>query len=93
MFEKIKTVIKEHKNEIIIGAIGIVIGGCGYAIGSKYISVPIPLPGDRVLMPGFSIEDGLTVADIGKLGDEFIKHDPVLTKNTRILSVGKFEFE
>ncbi len=90
MLEKTKNFVKDHKKEIVVGAIGFATGGIVYAIGGKYITLPKP---GRVTMPGFTIEGPLTIADIGKLGDEYIKHDPVLTKETEILKIGSFVFE
>ena len=87
---KIKNFVKDHKNEILAGAAGIVIGVGGVTIGKQYL---LPLLKGRVVMPGFVIEGPLTIADIGKLGEEFIKHDPDLAKDTMILDVGHFKFE
>lgn len=90
MMEKTKKLVKDRKKEIVIGAVWIAIGGCAYAIGSKYIKLPTP---GRVTMPGFTIEGPFTIADLGKLGDEYIKHDPELTKETEVLKIGSFVFE
>lgn len=87
---KLKTFVKDHKNEILAGVGGIAVGVCAVTIGKRYV---VPALNGRVTMPGFNIEGGLTIDDIGKLGEEFIKHDPELTKDTRILNVGHFQFE
>ena len=87
--QKIKNFVKEHKKEILIGVAGTAIGVSGTLIGHRQV---LPRLKGRVRMPGFCIEGGLTIADIGKLGEEFIKHDPELTKDTPILEVGHFKF-
>lgn len=88
--QKIKNFVADHKKEILIGVIGIAIGVSGTLIGHRHV---LPKLKGVVRMPGFDIKGGLTVADIGKLGDEFIKHDPALTKDTKIFEVGSFKFE
>lgn len=95
---KVTKFVKKHKGLIGTAVTTIIVGGCCYAIGRaggfkevlKFINKDDI---NTVTMPGFVIEGGLTIADIGKLGDEFIKHDPVLTKDTVILEVGNFMFE
>lgn len=81
--EKVKQFVKDHKVKLIAGCIVSVGVGCAYVIMNK----------GRVRMPGFTIHGGLTIADIGKLGEEFMKHDPDLTMDTEILEVGHFKFE
>ena len=87
--QKIKNFVKDHKKEILIGVAGTAIGVSGTLIGQRQV---LPRLKGRVRMPGFRIEGGITIADIGKLGEEFIKHDPELTKDTQILEVGSFKF-
>lgn len=87
---KIKDFVKDHKKEIVAGVTGVTIGVCACTIGKRYV---LPVLRGRVVMPGFNIEGGLTIADIGKLGEEFIRHDPELTMETKILDVGHFNFE
>lgn len=88
--QKIKNFVADHKREILMGVAGITIGVSGTLIGQRHV---LPKLKGVVRMPGFNIEDGLTIADIGKLGEEFMKHDPELTKDTKIFEVGSFKFE
>lgn len=93
---KISKFVKDHKKEILACTAGIVIGGCAYAIGIQCKSRILKskkLVEGIVEMPGFDFKDRLTIADIGKLGEEFMKHYDVLTKDTEILEVGSFVFK
>lgn len=96
--EKVKEFIKTHKKEIVAGVVTTVVGGCMYTIGKRAglegrFNSEVKLSDGSVACPGFHINEKLTIADIGKLGEEFIKHDSELTKDTQILEVGKFVFE
>ena len=104
--EQVKQFVKNHKKEILTGIIVAAVGGSAYAIGKGHgvehgIHKGIYLSdmwlnnhkNDTEWVPGFWIEGGITVGDIGKLGEEFMKHDETLTKETGILEVGKFVFD
>lgn len=82
---KSKGFVKDHKKVLLAGIITTAgIGaGCVYAVMNR----------GGIKMPGFTIEGPLTIGDIGKLGEEYMKHDPDLTKETKILEVGHFKFE
>lgn len=83
--KKVKEFVKDHKKVLLAGVITTAgIGaGCVYAVMNR----------GGIKMPGFTIEGPLTIGDIGKLGEEYMKHDPDLTKETKILEVGRFIFE
>lgn len=97
---KIKDFVKTHKKEIVAGVAMVVVGGCGYAIGKRvglngYFKKETKLLDGSTACPGFYIEatEPLTVGDLGKLGEAFLKHDSELTKDTKILEIGQFAFE
>ena len=83
--EKVKGFVGKHKKKLI--AAGAVVGGVViYSVCKKVINK------DVVKMPGFKIEEGLTIADLGKLGEEYMKHDAELKPDTPVLEIGKFVF-
>ena len=94
----IKQFVKGHKKDIFTGLSMAAIGVGGYLLGSKIQSLGgihhfIPTKDGNIMMPGFNIEGGLTIADLGRLGEEYIKHDPELTMSTKVLEVGHIRFE
>ena len=103
--EKVLNFVKEHKYKIFTGVAIVAVGGVMYVIGetkgvTDYINGRekaferfFGSNNERIMMPGFTIKGGLTIADIGKLGEEFMKHDDALTLETEILEVGSFVFE
>lgn len=80
--------VKTHKKVILISA-GVIIGSV--VLGTTGVKLYRKFNG-IVKMPGFTIEGGLTVKDLGKLGEEYMKHDPCLTEDTKVVEVGKFKF-
>ena len=89
--EKVKAWFCANK-KVIITATGIIVGGVViYAIGKTCKDF---MHSDTQKFPGFTITEngGLTVEDLGKLGEEFIKHEPSLTPETHVLEVGSFVF-
>lgn len=97
---KVKDFVKSHKKEIAAGVLTAVVGGCAYTIGKRvgiqgYFEKETKLLDGTVACPKFhvSMPEPLTIGDIGKLGDIFLAHDAELTKDTKILAVGAFEFE
>ena len=94
---KVKEFVKTHKTEITAGVLVTVCSGFMYYVGKQnglagYFKKEFESPDGSVVHPGFGI-DTLTVGDLGKLGEEFLKHDRGLTKDTKILNVGHFQFE
>ena len=93
-----KQFVKDHKKDIFTGLSMVAIGVGGYALGSKIQSLGgihyfIPAKDGSIIMPGFGIEGPFTIGDLGRLGEEYIKHDPDLTVNTKVLEVGHMIFE
>lgn len=86
--EKVSEVVKNHKKEIAVAAVTVIGGVALTAVGIHWKHTKEGI----VKMPGFTIEGGLTVKDLGKLGEEFMKHDEFLTPNTEVLEVGTFRF-
>ena len=85
--QQFKDFVKTHKKEIIITT-GVAIGlGVLTAIGLKNTVFK-----DTIRMPGFRIDGPLTIKDLGKLGEEYLKHDSELTKDTPVLEVGHMKF-
>ena len=95
---KVKEFVKNHKTEITAGVLVTVCSGVMYYVGKQhglegYLKREIELPDGGTACPGFTIKGPLTVGDLGKLGEEFLKHDADLTKDTVVLEVGKMAFE
>ena len=85
--EKVKGALKKHWPKIAVGVAAVVGTGVAVKLGLDHRF------GKTVKMPGFTIEGPLTIADMGRLGEEYIKHDPDLTPETNVLEVGSFIFE
>lgn len=84
--DKVKKFVKDHKKGIILTGVTTVVAVAGAVVLKKVL-------GDNtVKMPGFTIEGPFTVGDLGRLGEEYMKHDPELAEDTPVLSVGKFVF-
>lgn len=86
--QKVKGALKKHWPKIAVGVVAAVGTGVAIKLGVNHRQF-----GKSVKMPGFTIEGPLTIADLGKLGEEYIKNDPELKPETVVLEVGSFVFE
>ena len=95
---KVKEFVKKHKTEITAGVLVAVCSGFMYHIGKQnglagYFEKEFKSSDGSIVHPGFGIDGPLTVGDLGRLGEEFLKQDGKLTKDTKVLEIGHFQFE